>query len=168
MKHVISALVENKSGVLARISGLFSGRGFNIDSLAVGETEDPGLSRMTIAVAGDERILEQVMKQLRKVIDVVKVQDFSGQAFVERDLALIKVNAPTAKRNEITQIASVFRARVVDISRNEMILEVSGPENKIEAMVDLLEPYGIKEMARTGRIALLRGTQPKGNHQPAK
>lgn len=157
MKHIISTLVQNEAGVLAHISGLFAGRGFNIDSLAVGETEDPSISRMTIVAEGDEQILEQIVKQLRKVITVLKVQDFSGHDCVERDLMLMKVNAPSARRGEIVQLVSLFRGRVVDVGANELMVELSGPEAKIEAFVSLVRPYGIKEICRTGRIAMLRG-----------
>jgi len=157
MKHIISALVENKAGVLAHIAGLFSARSFNIDSLTVGTTDDPAVSRMTIVVDGDEAILEQIRKQLGKVIDVLKVVDMSGKKYVERDLALIKVNAPPARRPEIVSLIEVFRGRVVDISARDMVIEVSGPEAKIEACVDLLRPYGIKELVRAGVVAMLRG-----------
>ena len=155
-KHIISALVANQPGVLAHVAGLFSARGFNIDSLAVGETEGPDLSRMTIVVDGDEAILEQVRKQLGKLIDVVKIQDFSGAPCVERDLALIRVNAPVAKRGEILELVGIFRANVVDVAHNSLMIELSGTEDKIEAFLDLMRPYGIREMARTGRIALVR------------
>ena len=158
-KHIISALVANRPGVLAHAAGLFSARGFNIDSLAVGETEDPGLSRMTIVVAGDEAILEQVRKQLGKLIDVVKVQDFSGIACVERDLALIRVRTPVEKRSEVLELADIFRGRVVDVGRSDVMIELSGTEDKVEAFLDLLRPYGIREMARTGRIALVRSSR---------
>ncbi len=158
-KHIISALVANRPGVLAHVAGLFSARGFNIDSLAVGETEDPELSRMTIVVAGDESILEQVRKQLGKVIDVVKVQDYSGMACVERDLALIRVRAPVGKRGEILELVDIFRGRVVDVGRSDVMIELSGTEEKIEAMLDLLRPYGVREMARSGRIALARSAR---------
>ncbi|MHC4592558.1 MAG: acetolactate synthase small subunit [Planctomycetota bacterium] len=155
-KHIISALVANRPGVLAHVAGLFSARGFNIDSLAVGETEQPDLSRMTIVVAGDEAILEQVRKQFSKLIDVVKLQDFSGTPCVERDLALIRVHAPVARRGEILELVSIFRGRVVDVGRNELMIELSGTEDKVEGFLDLLRPYGVREMARTGRIALAR------------
>ena len=157
MKHIISALVQNETGVLAHISGLFAGRGFNIDSLAVGETEDPEISRMTIVAEGDEQILEQIVKQLRKVITVIKVQDFSGRDYVERDLMLIKLNAPTGRRSEILELVTLFRGRVVDVSPNELMIELSGPEKKLEAFISLVRSYGIKEMSRTGRVALMRG-----------
>jgi len=158
-KHIISALVANRPGVLAHMAGLFSARGFNIDSLAVGETEQPDFSRMTIVVAGDESILEQVRKQIGKLIDVVKVQDFSETRCVERDLALIRVHAPVNKRTEILELVDIFRARVVDVGRTEVMIELAGDEEKIEAFLDLLRPYGIREMARTGRIALSRALQ---------
>jgi acetolactate synthase-1/3 small subunit len=159
VKHIISALVQNEAGVLAHISGLFAGRGFNIDSLTVGETEDPAVSRMTIVAEGDEQILEQIVKQLRKVITVLKVMDFSGKRHVERDLALIKVNAPSGRRGEVIELVTLFRGRVVDVAPDELILELSGPEEKIEAFIALVRPYGIKEVSRTGRVAMLRGAQ---------
>jgi acetolactate synthase-1/3 small subunit len=157
VKHIISALVQNESGVLAHISGLFAGRGFNIDSLTVGETEDATTSRMTIVAEGDEQILEQIVKQLRKVITVIKVQDFSGRDYVERDLMLIKVNAPPGRRGEIIELCTLFRGRVVDVSASELVIELPGPEPKIEAFIALVRPYGIKEVCRTGRVAMLRG-----------
>jgi len=156
MKHTIAALVENRFGVLARIAGLFSARGFNIDSLTVGETEDPTISRMTIVVEGDDRVLEQVMKQLNKLVDVIKVSDISSQKFVDRELALIKVNAPRSRRSEIMEIAEVFRAKIVDISPNTLTIEATGNEDKIKAIIGMLKPFGIKELARTGRVAMLR------------
>jgi acetolactate synthase-1/3 small subunit len=155
-KHILYALVENKAGVLARVAGLFSARGFNIDSLAVGETEDPRFSRMTIVVAGDDTVLEQVRKQLDKLVNVVKVQDFSDTPVVERDLLLVRVNVPPEKRGQVLELVQVFRARVVDVGRSEMVIEVVGTEDKVEALLDLLRPYGILEMARTGRVALGR------------
>ena len=157
MKHIISATVENKVGVLAHIAGLFSGRGFNIDSLAVGETDDPKLSRMTIAVEGDDSILEQVRKQLERIIDVIKVQDFSGYDYVERDLVMTKVAAPPGRRSEIFEIVDVFRGKIIDVGSKDIIIEISGPEAKVAAFMSLLKPYGIKEVVRTGRIAMLRG-----------
>ena len=157
MRHVISALVENKPGVLAHISGMFSARGFNIDSLTVGETEDARFSRMTIVTTGDDSVLEQVRKQLERVVDVIKVVDFSEQDYVERDLMLIKVHAPPGRRGEIFELAEVFKCKVVDIGSKHVMLEVTGPENKLEALITMLKPYGIKEMARTGRVGLRRG-----------
>ena len=157
MRHVISALVENKPGVLAHISGMFSSRGFNIDSLTVGETEDARFSRMTIVTTGDDAVVEQVRKQLERLVDVIKVVDFSGQDYVERDLMLIKVHAPPGRRGEIFELADVFKCKVVDIGSKHVMLEVSGPENKLEALIALMKPFGIKEMARTGRVGLRRG-----------
>jgi len=157
MRHIISAIVENKPGVLAHIAGLFAGRGFNIDSLAVGETEDESRSRMTVVVKGDDAVLEQVRKQLGKIIDVIKVSDFSDVDFVERDLALVKVTVKSEKRGEVFEIVEVFRGKVVDIGAKYLTLEISGPEKKIEAFVDLMKPYGIREVVRTGRIAIARG-----------
>jgi acetolactate synthase-1/3 small subunit len=157
VRHIISALVENKPGVLAHIAGLFSARGYNIDSLAVGETEDVRFSRATIVTQGEEAVIEQIRKQLERVVDVIKVQDFAGEDFVERDLMLIKVHAPHGRRGEIFELAEVFKCNVVDIGPKHVMLEVSGPENKLEALVALLKPYGVKEMARTGRVALRRG-----------
>ncbi len=157
MRHTISVLVENKFGVLARISGLFSARGYNINSLAVGETEDPDISRMTIVVQGDEKVLEQVTKQLNKLPDVIKVKDYLGVDYVERDLILVKLKAPKAARPEIIQAASIFRAKVVDVAQDKLMLEVTGDENKIKAFIELLKPYNILELARTGVIALERG-----------
>lgn len=157
MRHVISALVENKPGVLAHISGMFSARGFNIDSLTVGETEDRRFSRMTIVTTGDDTVIEQVRKQLERLVDVIKVVDFSGQDYVERDLMLIKVHAPPGRRGEIFELAEVFKCKVVDIGPKHVMLEVTGPENKLEALITMLKPYGIKEMARTGRVGLRRG-----------
>ena len=157
MRHIISAIVENKPGVLAHIAGLFAGRGFNIDSLAVGETEDPTRSRMTVVVRGDDAVLEQVRKQLGKIVDVIKVSDFAGEEIVERDLMLIKIGVRPEKRGEVFEVASVFRGKIVDIGAKHLTIEIAGPEKKIEAFIDLLKPYGIKELARTGRIALGRG-----------
>jgi len=159
MKHVISVLVENKVGVLSRITGLFSGRGFNIESLAVGETESEAISRMTIVVSGDESILEQVRKQLGKVIDTIKVTDFTGTDYVERNLMLIKISSLPGKRSEIIELVDVFRGKIIDVGQKDMIIEISGPEDRLEAVLDLLRPYGIKEVARTGRIAMNRGTK---------
>ncbi|PIU83816.1 MAG: acetolactate synthase small subunit [Elusimicrobia bacterium CG06_land_8_20_14_3_00_38_11] len=157
MKHTISVLVENKPGVLTRISTLFAARGYNIDSLAVGETDDPTVSRMTIVVAGDDAILEQVKKQLNKLIDVIKVSDFLNVAHIERDLILIKVKADKSVRAEVLQIVDIFRAKIVDVSANTVIIEMTGDEDKIQALINMLKPFGIKEMTRTGIIAMARG-----------
>jgi len=165
MRHVLSALVQNQPGVLAHISGMLASRGFNIDSLAVGETEDANLSRMTFVVHGDDAVLDQVRKQLDKVVTVVKVHDISSEDFVERDLMLIKVHAPAAKRVEISLLVEMFRGRIVDIALDTMMIEMSGREDKIEAFIDLMRPYGIVELARSGRIALVRGTRSVGESQ---
>ncbi len=159
MKHIISALVENKPGVLAHVAGMFAARAFNIDSLAVGRTEDPNLSRMTIVVVGDDKVVEQVRKQLAKIVPVVKVQDFAGQPVVARDLMLITMSAPADKRPEILSLIEMFKGKVVDIGQRFVMVEVSGPEEKIEAFIDMCKPYGIKNVARTGTIAMPR--QPK-------
>lgn len=156
-RHIISALVYNKPGVLARIATLFAARGYNIDSLAVGETENPEISRMTIIVRGDEKILEQVEKQLNKLIDVIKVYEFSKVDHIERDLVLVKVNAKAKNRAEIIEIAEIFRAKIVDVSHENLVLEITGDEDKLTAFIDLLKPYGIRELVRTGVIAIARG-----------
>lgn len=156
MKHIISALVENKPGVLAHVAGMFAARAFNIDSLAVGRTEDPHMSRMTIVVVGDDRVVEQVRKQLEKIVPVVKVQDFAGQPVVARNLMLIVVSAPQDKRPEMLALIEMFKAKVVDIGQKFIMIEVSGPEEKIEAFINMCKPYGIKSMARTGTIAMPR------------
>jgi acetolactate synthase-1/3 small subunit len=162
MRHVLSALVQNQPGVLAHISGMLASRGFNIDSLAVGATEVADLSRMTFVVHGDDAELEQVRKQLDKVVTVVKVHDISSEDFVERDLMLIKVEASAAQRVEITLLVEMFRGRVVDIGMDTLMIEISGQARKIEAFIDLMRPYGILELARTGRIALVRRTAGPG------
>lgn len=157
MKHTISVLVENKPGVLARIAGLFSGRGYNIDSLSVGETQDPSVSRMTIVSKGDDAILEQITKQLNKLIDIIKVQDFAGKDFVDRELLLIKISCTSQNRSEIMQIVDIFRAKIVDVSHNYITVEITGTEKKVEAFIDLMKPFGVKEIARTGKVAMARG-----------
>ena len=159
MKHTLAVLVENKYGVLARVAGLFSRRGFNIDSLAVGITEDPTISRMTIVVRGDDLVLEQVTKQLNKLIDVIRVTDLGAEESVERELALIKVNADPSNRAEIIQIVDIFRARIIDVASKTVTIEVTGDSDKIKAIQTLLRPFGIKEMARTGKVALTRGSK---------
>ena len=161
MRHVLSALVQNQPGVLAHISGMLASRGFNIDSLAVGETEVANLSRMTFVVHGDDAELEQVRKQLHKVVTVVKVHDISSEDFVERDLMLVKVKATSQQRMEISLLVKLYRGRIVDVSPDTLMIEISGKERKIEAFIELMRPYGIVELARTGRIALVRG-QPGG------
>lgn len=153
--HTISVLVENKPGVLARVAGLFSRRGYNIESLAVSITDDPNVSRMTIVASGEE--VEQITKQLHKLIDVSKVQDFVGVAVVARELALIKVNAEIKDRQAIMQLVEVFRGRIVDMSDKTFVIELTGGNEKIDAFEKLIEPYGVKELVRTGRIAMSRG-----------
>ncbi|ABB14305.1 acetolactate synthase small subunit [Carboxydothermus hydrogenoformans] len=159
MRHTLAVLVENNPGVLARVAGLFSRRGYNIDSLAVGRTENPDISRMTIVVEGDDRVLEQVVKQLRKLVDVIKVQDITSEQYVSRELLLLKVHADSNTRGEIMQIVEIFRARIVDIGPKTLTIEATGDEDKIEAIENALRPFGIKELVRTGKIALLRGSR---------
>ncbi|MCE2795399.1 MAG: acetolactate synthase small subunit [Planctomyces sp.] len=156
MKHVLSALVMNQPGVLSRISGMLAARAYNIDSLAVGATENPEFSRITFVVNGTEKTLEQVRKQLQKIVTVVKVQDFSGQDFVERDLMLIKVSTENGRRGEIRELVDIFRGRIVDVGASHVMIEISGRENKIEAFIERMREFGILEMVRTGRIAMLR------------
>ena len=157
MRHTISVLVENKFGVLARIAGLFSARGFNIDSLSVGETIDPTISRMTLVTSGDDQIIEQVIKQLRRLIDVIKVSDLSDMEYVEREMVLLKVSAESHNRAEILRICDIFRGKIVDVSPKTLTLEVTGVQDKILALIDLLKPFGVMEVARTGKVALTRG-----------
>jgi len=157
MRHIISALVENRPGVLAKIASLVRARGYNIDSLSVGETDDPTVSRMTFAVIGDDRVLEQVTKQLNRLIDVIKVSDFTGRDFIERELVLIKVSCPPGQRGQIIEIVDIFRGKISDLSPSSVTVEVTGEEKKIEAAIELLRPFGIKEIARTGIVAMLRG-----------
>ena len=159
MKHIISVLVENHFGVLAHVAGLFSARGFNIDSLAVGETEDPTVSRMTIMAHGDDRVIEQINKQLNKLIDVIKVKDLTGEENISRELVLVKVHATASIRSDILQIVNTFRAKVVDVNPSSLTVEVTGSEEKIDAMLELLRPFGIKEVVRTGTIALARKSE---------
>ncbi|MEJ5258757.1 MAG: acetolactate synthase small subunit [Anaerohalosphaeraceae bacterium] len=159
MKHILSALVQNKPGVLAHVAGMFAARAFNIDSLAVGRTDDPSLSRMTIVVIGDDRVVEQVRKQLAKIVTVVKVQDFAGMDVVARDLMLISVACPPEKRPEILALVEMFQGKVVDIGSKFVMVEVAGPENKIEAFIEACRPYGIKNLVRTGTVAMAR--QPR-------
>ena len=162
MRHVLSALVQNQPGVLAHVSGMLASRGFNIDSLAVGATEDPLLSRMTFVVHGDDNVLDQARKQLDKIVSIVRVDDISSENYVERDLMLIKVVSPPDKRTEIALLVKMFRGRVVDIGHDNIMIEISGQEQKIDAFIDLMRPYGIVELARTGRIALVRGRAKTG------
>ncbi len=171
MRHILSALVQNMPGVLSHISGMLASRGYNIDSLAVGETEDPRLSRMTFVVVGNDKVLEQVRKQLEKIVTVVRVDDISSRDYVERDLMLIKVAAPSGRRSEIRELVEVFRGRIVDISHDCMIIEIAGQEKKVEAFIELMRPYGILELCRTGRIAMVRGSEaikPQPEEEPAQ
>ncbi len=161
MKHIISALVQNKPGVLAHVAGMFAARAFNIDSLAVGRTDDPALSRMTIVVLGDDKVVEQVRKQLAKIIDVVKVQDFLNKGLIERDLMLISVNVPPEKRPEILALVNIFEAKVVDIGPKFVMVEISGPEAKLEAFIEACKPYGIKNLVRTGTVAMAKSDAGK-------
>ncbi|MDY0165446.1 MAG: acetolactate synthase small subunit [Thermoguttaceae bacterium] len=163
MRHVLSALVQNVPGVLSHIAGMLASRGYNIDSLAVGETEDAQLSRMTFVVVGDDRVLEQVRKQLEKIVTVVRVDDISSQDHVERDLMLLKVASPPGKRSEICELTDIFRGRIVDVAPEIIMIEMSGQERKIEAFIEMMRPFGIIELVRTGRIAMVRGQQT--NHQ---
>lgn len=171
MRHVLSAIVQNVPGVLAHISGMLASRGYNIDSLAVGETEDPNLSRMTFVVVGDGRVLEQVRKQLEKIVTVVRVDDISSQNYVERDLMLIKVKtAGGGQRSEVRELVEIFRGRIVDVSEDELMIEISGRENKIEAFIERMRSFGIAELVRSGRIAMVRSAaaknQENGGAQP--
>jgi acetolactate synthase-1/3 small subunit len=161
MRHVLSALVQNVPGVLSHISGMLASRGYNIDSLAVGETEDPRLSRMTFVVVGDDSILEQVRKQLEKIVTVVRVDDVSSRDHVERDLMLVKVGAPHGRLSEIRELVEIFRAQIVDVSADVVMIEISGKERKIEAFIELMRPFGIIELVRSGRIAMVRGQSPQ-------
>jgi len=161
MKHVLTVLVENQPGVLARVAGLFSRRGFNINSLTVGETENSHLSRMTIVVEGDQPVLEQVSKQLHKLINVIKITDITELPSVIRELVLIKVKTSQQSRAEIVEICNIFRAKVVDVGRDALMVEMTGDDDKIDALVELLRPFGLKELVRTGKIAMVRSTKNK-------
>ncbi|MGD0717293.1 MAG: acetolactate synthase small subunit [Halobacteriota archaeon] len=157
MKHTVSVLVQNKPGVLARTAGLFSRRGYNIESLTVGVTENEAVSRMTIVVTGDDTVVEQVTKQLNKLIEVIKVSDLTKESYVNRELVLIKVTADSSNRAEIMHIVNIFRARIVDVAPKSLIIEVTGDEGKLDALVGMLKQFGIKEIVRTGTLALGRG-----------
>ncbi|MHB9093182.1 MAG: acetolactate synthase small subunit [Eubacteriales bacterium] len=157
MRHILAVLVENNPGVLTRVAGLFSRRGYNIDSLTVGRTENQNISRMTIVVEGDDLVLEQVTKQLHKLIDVIKINDITSEQYVDRELVLVKVGADASVRGEIMQIVDIFRARIVDIGQRTLIIECTGDEGKINAVIESLKSFGIKELVRTGKIAMLRG-----------
>ncbi|MCE5251097.1 acetolactate synthase small subunit [bacterium] len=156
MRHIISVIVENKFGVLARISGLFSSRGYNIDSLTVGESNDPSVSRMTIVTRGDDSILDQVMKQLNKLVDVIEVTDLPRENSVRRELCLIKVKCTAGTRTEILEVANVFRAKTIDVGHRSLMIQITGTEGKINAFIKLMEPFQIIEMARTGVVAMMR------------
>jgi len=160
-KHTIAVLVENRFGVLSRVAGLFSARGYNIESLSVGETLDPTVSRMTLVVRGDEFVIEQVIKQLHKLIDVIKVTDLSEENHVEREMILVKVNAERTFRAEILRIADIFRAKVVDVTPVTYTLEATGEESKMTAIIELLRPFGIQELVRTGKVAIARGSKSR-------
>ncbi len=159
MRHTLSVMVENEPGVLSRVVGLFSGRGFNIESLNVAPTLEEGVSLMTITTIGDEQIIEQIVKQLRKLVTVIKVVDLTELKAVEREMVIIKVNAEDAKRAEILRIVDIFRCKVIDVSVDELTLEVTGDHGKIEALINLLARFGIKEIARTGTVAMKRALQ---------
>ena len=159
MQHTISVLMNNHFGVLSRISGLFSGRGFNIESLNVAETSDPNISRMTIVTIGDKAKIEQITKQLNKLVDVIKVVDLNEESFVDRELVLIKMNAEPRVREEMLRIVELFRARVVDVSSSTYTIEITGDEGKINSFLELLNPLGVKEIVRSGRIAIGRGNK---------
>jgi len=159
VRYVLSVLVENEPGVLSRVAGLFSGRGFNIESLNVAQTLEPGVSHMTITTSGDDQIIEQIIKQLRKLVTVIKVVDFQELAAVEREMMLVKVQADDARRGEVLRIADIFRCKVVDVSLVDLTLEVTGDHEKLAAVVNLLGRFGIKELVRTGTMAMKRSMQ---------
>ncbi len=167
MKHTISVLVENQFGTFNRVVTMFSGKGFNVHSLSIGETENPEVSRMTIVTEGEEKIIEQVVKQLNRLIDTIKVIDLTGQTRVERELALITIFYQKGTRSEVTNISNIFRGNVVDINNKTITLEITGPPDKIDAVINVLEPYGIKEIARSGTVALKRGEQRTNEKEPA-
>jgi acetolactate synthase-1/3 small subunit len=161
MKHTLSVLLQNKPGVLSRVTGLFSGRGFNIESLCVAETLDPGISCLTLVTKGDNAIIEQITKQLHKLIDVLKVTDISEKEYVEREMVLIRIKAEAQTRAEVLRVIDIFRGKVVDVSSRSYAVEVTGSASKIQALIDLLKPIGIKEIVRTGTIAMARASKNK-------
>lgn len=165
-KHILSVLVQNQPGVLAHIAGMFAARGFNIDSLVVGRTEDPQFSHMVIVSTGDDLTMEQVRKQLGKIVTVVKVRDLSEQDCVERDLLLVRIHCPPEKRGELRQLTEIFRAHIVDVGSKSVLVQLTGPEDKIEAFIELARPYGIKQLSRTGVIAIPRDNQRNENAGP--
>ena len=156
MRHTLSVLVENKFGVLTRIAGMFSGRGFNIDTLNVGPTRDPSLSRMTIVVMGDDAVLEQVTKQLNKLIDVIEIQDFRDDEYVDRELVLLRVTVDATTRSEVMQICDIFRAKIIDVQPRNVAIEITGNESKIQKFLFLMEPFGVSDLTRTGKVAVRR------------
>jgi len=163
MRHVITVLVDNEPGVLSRVSGLFSGRGFNIESLNVAETLEPSVSRMTLVTRGNDQIIEQIIKQLNKLVNVIKVFDLTSQDYVDREMALIKVNAEASSRAEVLRIVDIFRGQVVDVSAKSYTLEITGDDKKIQAIIDLLLPFGIQEIVRTGKVAIARAKKDGSN-----
>ncbi len=163
MRHVITVLVDNEPGVLSRVSGLFSGRGFNIESLNVAETLDPSVSRMTLVSRGNDQIIEQIIKQLNKLVNVIKVFDLTSQDYVDREMALIKVNAEASTRAEVLRIVDIFRGQVVDVSSKSYTLEITGDDKKIQAIIELLLPFGIQEIVRTGKVAITRAKKDGAN-----
>jgi len=156
MRHTLSVFVENKFGVLTRIAGMFSGRGFNIDTLNVGPTRDPSLSRMTIVVMGDDAVLEQVTKQLNKLIDVIEIQDFRDDEYVDRELVLLRVTVDATTRSEVMQICDIFRAKIIDVQPKNVAIEITGNESKIQKFLFLMEPFGVSDLTRTGKVAVRR------------
>lgn len=168
MRHIIAALVTNEPGVLAQVAGMFAARGFNIDSLVVGRTENPELSRMTIVVSGDGGVLEQVRKQLARLVPVVKVVDYQSVPYVERDLMLAQVATTGERRSELIELTNIFRAKIVDVAADRVMIELAGTEDKIEAFIDLVRPFGIVELARTGVIAMPRGQNPAAKARSGK
>lgn len=161
MRHIISVLCENHFGAFNRIVTMFSGKGFNVNSMSIGETENPEISRMTIVTEGDDKIIEQVVKQLNRLIDTIKIIDLSKQAIVQRELALITVSYQKGNRGEIIELSEIFRGNIVDINNKTIMMEVTGPPEKIDAVINVLMPYGIKEIARSGNVVLKRGEMPK-------
>jgi len=155
-KHTMTVLVENHFGVLARVSGMFSARGYNIASLCVGETEDPSVSRMTVVVSGDDGVLEQIVQQLNKLVDVIEVIDLTREDFVDRELVMLKIEVDSSRRSEVMEIAGIFRAKVVDMGADALTVEATGAGGKVNAFIDMMRPFGIKELVRTGRIAIAR------------
>ncbi len=167
-KHIISVLVENHFGVLARVSGMFSARGFNINSLCVGETDDHTISRMTVVVHGDDSVLRQIIQQLNKLVDVIEVHDLTNETFVERELVIVRVRAEASHRSEVVEMASIFRAKVVDVGQNTLTVEATGAEGKIQAFIDMMRTFGILDLVRTGEIAIPRATTVEQQQSTAK